>query len=193
MHTVVTAAAHVNDETRAGALLHGEARGGVRRCRVSARRASPAAGGETGVAGICSPICRRRPSTDRCQLLRRDAKSALLALGQRDDPPLHAQRPSALGVPLLRRMSVAAPRAAPSCASSRCANTETEIVVSAGFATVAGPSRGGGLPNGAVGAQDEMAAKGLGLASSATTRSPISRLVSSRSIAEPSRRVRFGT
>ena len=49
---VVTAAANVNDETQAGALLHGEERGWRSAMPGIGPTSMPAAGGETGVAGI---------------------------------------------------------------------------------------------------------------------------------------------
>ena len=128
-----------------------------------------------GIAGIWRPTADAAPSADRCRLLRRGAS---LRISHPVGATIHRCALNDVGA---RQVVVAAKGglSAAGAAFLRRDDTlrpETEIDVSGG-----------------IGVQGEVVAQGSGLASLATTRSPIRRLVSSRSIAEPSRRVKFGT
>lgn len=186
--TVVTTAANVLEVTQAGALLHGEEKVAFGRCR-----AHPGGRRRIGIVGMRRPAADAAPSADRCRLLRRGAslrmshpvgaaihRCALNDVGARQVVAAANGGLSAAGAAFLRRDDTL--------------RAETEIDVSAGFAAVADSNaRGVGRRDGGIGVQEEVVAQGSGLASLASTRSPIRRLVSSRSIAEPSRRVKFGT
>jgi hypothetical protein len=115
--------------------------GGVRRCRVSARRASPAAGGETGVAGIWlthRPTQTQAPiAADFCAVTPSLRFShwvgATIHRCTLNDRRRSACRRCAEWRSQRRGRRLPAPR-------RDALSPETEIVVSAGFATVAGPN-----------------------------------------------------